>query len=161
MRFETPSRSQRLLLPRDGESEVAPIAALCTDMGLRTALLWLRDRPDDPDGRIWDEIGAEVLERAERDARGWGGHAAEFAGAYAVAVIEALKLRADKVLHSRSPWGLLSRIGQQAGLRAVGELTTGGLIARDETTHRVRLSDVPRVVSLDSLTLSGDLPAAG
>jgi hypothetical protein len=129
-------------------------ADLSTDTGLRTALARIADEPALSHGEIWEEIGAHVLIRADRDARRWHRHAAEFIGAYVLAAFELLKLRPERVLGARTPWGVVVGEGRRAGVRAVGLDMTCGMTARDDKSHRVRLSLAPRVVSLEAITES-------
>ena len=129
-------------------------ADLSTDTGLRSALARIADEPKLSHCEIWEEIGAHVLIRADRDAHRWHRHAAEFVGAYVLAAFELLKLRPEKVLGARTPWGVVVAEARRAGDRAVGHDMTCGMTARDDKSHRVRLSLAPRVVSLEAITES-------
>jgi len=142
---------------RPTRSELPDVA---TDVGLRAALACL-SREQHLAARIWDQLGEHILKRAERDSQGWQRHAAEYVGAYAVAAFELLKLRPDRVARAGSPWGVVVSAAQRAGRRAVGEDMAGGLTARDERTHRVRLSAVPKVVSLDAMADRTGFAVAG
>jgi hypothetical protein len=103
----------------------------------------------------WETVGAHVLRLAERDARLWRSHASEYAGAYAMAVIEFFRTRPTVAANAARPWGLAVLKGRQAARTAVGAEALCGLTYRDAVTHHTRMADVPRVVSLDRLAELG------
>lgn len=103
----------------------------------------------------WDIVGAHALALAERDAHDWPSHADEYVGAYVAEVFTLLRRRPDVVANASRPWGVLVNSGRRAGQYAVSLEALGGLTGRDPVNHRVRLSDVPRVVSLESLAELG------
>jgi hypothetical protein len=105
----------------------------------------------------WEIVGGHTLALAERDAKDWPTHADEYVGAYVAEVFTLLRRRPDVVANASRPWGVLVNSGRRAGQYAVSLEALGGLTGRDPVNHRVRLSDVPRVVSLESLAeLGGD-----
>jgi hypothetical protein len=133
---------------------------ISTDAGLRAALGWVtRDQRRGPCA-AWEAVGSELLTRAQRQSWRWPRHASDFVGGYVVGALDALTDRPESVRHARSPWAMVDTIGRRAGARAVGEAVTGGLVARDPQRHRVRLSVVPKVVSLELLADTGVLERA-
>jgi hypothetical protein len=106
----------------------------------------------------WEAVGAHLLVLAERDAQDWRLHANEYVGAYVMEVIAMFRRRARTVVRAPSPWGLAVSKGRLAGRYAVGLEALGGLTGRDAVNHRIRLADVPRVVSLESLVELGGEP---
>lgn len=127
-----------------------------TDEGLRSALGRLVDQEEFRGGKDWEAIGAQVLSLAERQARHWHRHAAEYASAFTVAVVELLRSRPEVVLNAGSPWGLAMASGRYAAERAVAEQATGGLTGRDRVSHRLRVSAAPLLVSLEALSEAAD-----
>lgn len=103
----------------------------------------------------WEAVGAHLLVLAERDARDWSVHAAEYIGAYVTEVIVMFRKRPNTVRCAPSPWGVAVAAGRLAGRYAVGLEALGGLTGRDAINHRVRLGNVPRVVSLERLAEVG------
>lgn len=99
----------------------------------------------------WEIVGEHLLALAERDALAWPAHAAEFVSAYVTEVIALLRRRPESLARVPVPWGIAVTTGRLAGRYAVGMEALVGLTGRDEVNHRVRLSSVPRVVSLESL----------
>jgi hypothetical protein len=97
----------------------------------------------------WEAVGAHVLSLAERDARLWPTHPAEYVGAYAMTVVEFFLTRPKVAASAAKPWGLAVIKGRLAARTAVGAEALCGLTCRDPLTHRTRLADVPRIVSLD------------
>jgi hypothetical protein len=133
-------------------SQASCVPDLSTDCGLRAALSQIAREPENCHSQLWDEIGAQIVTRAHRDAQPWQRHAAEYAGAYVVAAVETLKLRPKKIWEARSPWGVLVTIGRRAGTHAVGADLACGLTARELATHGFGHDRNPTVVSLDTLT---------
>jgi hypothetical protein len=99
----------------------------------------------------WETVGAHALRLAERDARLWPTHASEYVGAYAMAVIEFFLTRPKVAASAARPWALAVIKGRLAARTAVGAEALCGLTSRDPLTHRTRMADVPRIVSLDRL----------
>jgi hypothetical protein len=124
---------------------------VATDAGLRAALGWMTHNPRRRGCAIWEAVGSELLTRAQRHSWRWPRHASDFVSGYVVGALDALTDRPESVRQARSPWAVVDTIGRRAGQHAAGEAATGGLVARDPVTHRVRLSLVPKVVSLELL----------
>jgi hypothetical protein len=103
----------------------------------------------------WEAVGAHVLALAGRDARDWRGHASEYVSAYVTEVIAMFRRRPDAVACLPRPWGVAVARGRLAGTYAVGLQALRGLTGRDEVNHRIRLSDAPRVVPLESIAELG------
>ena len=141
-------------------SEVAALD-LASDDGLRVALTRLVRTGTFAGTKLWEQIGHQVINRAERDGRDWHRHAMEYVSAYTFTAIEYLRTRPEQVINARSPWGLVVTKGRSAGKTAVGAELSGGLTDRDPITHHVRFSVVPRVVSWDVLGDGSELRIAG
>jgi hypothetical protein len=97
----------------------------------------------------WEQVGAQVLTLAERDAQQWRRHASEYVGAYSMAVIEFFRKRPRVAANAASPWGLAVAKGRLAARHAVGAEALCGLTCRDPITHHTRFADAPHVVSLE------------
>jgi hypothetical protein len=128
------------------------------DVSLRALASQLVVRGDVEDRADWEAFGKQLIACAQRDARHWPGHAAEYTSEYIAHAVELVRRRPSSVVNADSPWGYLVSASRRAGSRAVGAEVACGLTARDPLTHRSTFAGTPRVVSLDQLIEEGRWP---
>lgn len=145
-------RSRGSAVPSEGNRVDHPAAAITSpDQALSRVLHHLQAGAEVDGTADWEIVGAHLLALAERDAQDWRGHASEYIGAYVAEVIALFRRRPDTVACASKPWGVAVAKGRLAGRYAVGLEALVGLTGRDEVIHRVRVSRMPCVVSLESL----------